>query len=254
MIQCINRNSSILIDKSIKINDKQEMKTIGILGGLGPQATMDLEMHIHNISQQLIPKEKNSGYPPMVVQYYRHSPVLLVNGKLPVIPLQPDPRLLETAGNLGAISDFLLICSNGIHMFQNEIEIAAGRKVLSMINVTLEEIKSKGWRKVGVLGLMNATIYTNALAAIDIVYEIIDDELQEKLDQAIFKVMEGGEDESDCAVALEAIQQLRYKKVDVIVLGCTEIPFLLKENMNEQDILNPVQLLAVAAVKYCINY
>ena len=70
MIQCINRNSSILIDKSIKINDKQEMKTIGILGGLGPQATMDLEMHIHNISQQLIPKEKNSGYPPMVVQYY----------------------------------------------------------------------------------------------------------------------------------------------------------------------------------------
>ena len=94
------------------------MKTIGIIGGLGPQATMDLEMRIHKVAQQLIPPAQNSGYPPMIVQYYRHAPILLTALNQPVVPWQPDPRLLEVAKQLGSITDFLLIPSNGIHMFQ----------------------------------------------------------------------------------------------------------------------------------------
>jgi aspartate racemase len=47
------------------------MKTIGVLGGLGPQATMDFEQRIHRVAQQLIPPLGNSGYPPMVVYYCR---------------------------------------------------------------------------------------------------------------------------------------------------------------------------------------
>ena len=39
------------------------MKTIGVLGGLGPQATMDFEERIHTVSQQLIAQHGNSGYP-----------------------------------------------------------------------------------------------------------------------------------------------------------------------------------------------
>lgn len=53
------------------------MKTIGVLGGLGPQATMDFEQRVHRIAQELIPPHGNSGYPPMVVYYCRHPPVLL---------------------------------------------------------------------------------------------------------------------------------------------------------------------------------
>ena len=60
-------------------NNGQTMKAIGILGGLGPQATIDLELRLHKAAQQTIPQEKNSGYPPMVVQYYRHAPVLLAD-------------------------------------------------------------------------------------------------------------------------------------------------------------------------------
>ena len=82
-------------------NSEQTMKTIGILGGLGPQATMDLEMRLHKVAQQMIPQEKNSGYPLMAVQYYRHAPVLLVDENTPLVPFQPDPRLLKVAGDLG---------------------------------------------------------------------------------------------------------------------------------------------------------
>ncbi|HTO13042.1 MAG TPA: hypothetical protein VMQ51_15815 [Candidatus Binatia bacterium] len=43
------------------------MKTIGGLGGISAQATMDLEARVHRISQQLIPRDRTRGYPPMVV-------------------------------------------------------------------------------------------------------------------------------------------------------------------------------------------
>ena len=233
--------------------NEQTMKTIGILGGLGPQATMDLEMRLHKVAQQTIPQEKNSGYPLMVVQYYRHAPVLLVDENTPLVPFQPDPRLLKVAGNLGAIADFLLIASNGVHLLQREIEEASGRKVVSMIDATLEEIKRKGWKKVGVLGLMNSMVYTIPMDKLGIAYETIDDELQRRLDQAIFRVMEGHEDESDRAVAIEAIHQLRSKNVNGIIPGCTEIPLLVKENMDAPDILNPAQILAEAAIKYSLS-
>ena len=234
-------------------NNEQTMKTIGILGGLGPQATIDLEMRLHKAAQQTIPQEKNSGYPPMVVQYYRHAPVLLADENTPAVPWQPDPRMLEVARNLGAVSDFLLIASNGVHSFQKEIESASGLKVLNMIDVTLEEVKKKGWQKAGVLGLMYPMVYTTRMDEMGIAYETIDNELQEKLNQSIFRMMEGNEDEADRLIAIEAINQLRNKNIDGIIPGCTEIPLLLRENMNASDILNPAQLLAEAAIKYSLS-
>ena len=229
-----------------------DMKTIGILGGLGPQATIDLEMRIHQAAQQLIPPMQNSGYPPMLVQYYRHPPILLTENHIPVTPWQPDPRLLDAARNLGAMVDFLLIPSNGVHLFQKEIEQAAGCSVVSIINSTLDEVKKRKWKKIGVLGFMTPRVYTSRLQEEGITFETIDDKLQEKLNKAIMKVMEGREDNNDRETALEAIQYLRSKNTDGIIPGCTEIPFLLGENMQAADLVNPAQLLAEAAVKYCI--
>ncbi len=127
------------------------MKTIGIIGGLGPQATVDLEMRIHKVAQQVLPQLQNGGYPPMIVEYYRHPPILLSENNLPVFPLQIDPRLLAVAKNLGMMADFLVLPTNGVHRFQNEIENASGRTLLSMIDATMEEVKKRKWKRVGVL-------------------------------------------------------------------------------------------------------
>lgn len=235
------------------INNGVRMKTIGILGGLGPQATIDLESRIHKVAQSMIPPQQNSGYPPMIVQYYRHPPVLLTEDHKPVFPWQADPRLLEAAKKIGSLVDFLIIPSNGVHLFQREIEEASGRKVISMIDATLAELKKKGWQKAGVLGLMTPKVYTSRLQELGIAFESIDESLQEKLNGSIMKVMEGTETEEDRSIALKAIEVLRSKKVDGIIPGCTEIPFLLGKKMETEDLINPLQLLAEAAVKYAIG-
>src|SRR5687768_11538284 len=89
------------------------VKTIGVLGGLGPQATMDFERLVHRVAQRLIPPHLNGGYPPMVVHYCRHAPVLVHEDGSPLIPLRPDPRLSDAARWLGQVADFLVITSNG---------------------------------------------------------------------------------------------------------------------------------------------
>jgi aspartate racemase len=225
------------------------MKTIGVLGGLGPQATMDFEARVHRVAQRLIPPHLNAGYPPMVVYYCRHPPVLLTDTGTPQLPIRPDPRLLDAAKRLGALADFLVIPSNTPHLVQAEIEQAAGRKVVSIVEATLAEVRRRQWKRVGVLGLGEPVVYTRPLAELAIACEIIDAGPRATLDAAIFRLMEGRNDAESFAVARQAVTALRDRGVDGVILGCTEIPLLLREAADEEDLMNPSQLLAEAAVK-----
>jgi aspartate racemase len=225
------------------------MKMIGILGGIGPQATMDLETRIHRAAQRLIPPKFNAGYPPMVVWYCRHAPIIVGEDGKAVLPLRPDPRLLEAARSLGPLVDFLIICSNGAHVLQSDIERASGRDVLSIIETTLREVDRRGWKKLGVLGLGEPKVYLDPLRKRGLTCETIDGDRRAALDKAIFAVMEGRNDPAMTAAAEDAIAELRSRNVDGIILGCTEIPMLVPENTKMPDLLNPLVYLAEAAVE-----
>jgi aspartate racemase len=140
------------------------MKTIGVLGGIGPQATIDFEQRVHRVAQQLLPAQRNSGYPPLVVHYCRHPPVLLDADGQTRRPIQPDPRLLKAAHTLGQVADFLVVISNGVHGMQPALEQAADRPILSMIEVTLAEVARRGWQRVGVLTYITPFVYAQAVA------------------------------------------------------------------------------------------
>jgi aspartate racemase len=244
--QIINNNKTI-------INKKVKMKTIGILGGIGPQATMNFEAQVHNAAKKHLPPLYNSGYPPMVVFYHRFAPILINDDLTPIFPMRPDPRLLEGAKHLGTMADFLVITSNGVHNMQKEIEQAAGRKVLSMIDITLDEVRKRQWKKVGVIGYRNALVYTSRLADMGISFETVSNELQLRFDAAVMKVMEGRDNMEDRLLAMEMIGALKAKKVEGIIAGCTEFPLLLNAESQDEDILNPSKLLAEEAVRYSLQ-
>jgi aspartate racemase len=232
-------------------SEHRGLKTIGVLGGIGPQATMDLETRIHAAAQRLIPRRLNSGYPPMVVYYHRQAPFAVNEDASPRFPLQPHPQLLDAACRLGAWADFLVISSNGAHLIQEEIERASGRTVLSMVKVTIDEVRRRGWRRVGIAGLGNPIVYAVPLADLQIV--TLDDERRARLDREVMKVMEGRDTLESTVIAGDAIASLRGREVDGIILGCTEVSLLLREGPPTLDCIDPAELLAEAAVKLAMS-
>ena len=152
------------------------MKTVGVLGGLGPQATMDFESRVHRVAQRLIPQQVNAGYPPMVVYYFRGVPFVADEVGAPAVPLRPHPDFLAAAAGLGQIADFLVITSNFLHVFRADVEAAAGCEVLSMIELTLEEVRRRGWKRVGVVVFGDPLVYTTRLGELGLSTETVRDE------------------------------------------------------------------------------
>ena len=225
------------------------MTTIGVLGGVGPQATMDFEARLHLVCQKCIPQRHNTGYPPLVVYYHRHPPVVMTAEGVPEVPFRCDPRLLDTARRLGPLADFIVIPSNGTHNFRTDIERAAGRPVLSIIDVTIAEVRRRGWRRVGVLGYGDPVVYTRPLGELGIACETVDPAARRRLDESIMGLIEGRTDAPLYAPAHELVAELRSRGVDGVIPGCTEIPLLLGAAMNAPDLVNPAQLLAEAAIE-----
>ncbi len=233
------------------------MKTIGVIGGIGPQATMDFEARVHAVSQTLIPQRSNSGYPPMVVYYHRALPFISdPNGK-PIPPLRPDPNLTAKLRPLGEMADFLVLTSNATHLFQDMIEETTGLKLISMIDVTVAEVQRRGWNHVGLLGFGEPRVYINKIEPLGIRYTILPADpggLRDQLDTAINILMAGQSNQHHTNIALEAVAAIRASNPDGIILGCTEIPLLLgPANTTDPDLLNPLQLLAETAVRLAIS-
>lgn len=232
------------------------MKCIGVLGGLGPQATMDFEARIHRVAQRFLPPKATSGYPPLIVHYIRHAPILFDANGLPLHPIQIDPDLFgvikETARQLGMFADFLVMPANMPHVIQKDIEEVSGKSVLSMIDVTLAEVSQQGHRHVGLLGLGIPQIYLSPLQEKGVCCSILPEEPREHLNQAIIRLQEGRASAEDKACAAQALTSLREEGCTSIILGCTELVLLLQEKANAPDLVNPAHLLAEAAVRYAL--
>jgi aspartate racemase len=112
-----------------------------------------------------------------------------------------------------------------------------------MIEATLAEMARRGWQRVGVLAFQTSLVYAQALEQRGLQWEGIDAALQTPLDAAIMAVMEGRDDAQAAEQARRAVKELRERRVDGIILGCTEIPLLLHADLDAPDLLNPTALL-----------
>ena len=229
------------------------MKRMGVLGGMSAQATIDFEARVHRVAQRLLPQDWNRGYPPMLVWHHRELPLLMAPGERPIEPRQVDPRLVEAAVRLGPLVDFFVMPCNAAHVGLPAIREATGRPMLSMIDVVIEDVVRRKCRRVGVLGARGVPqAYLDGLRDRGIAAERIDATLQLPLDGGIQAIMDGREGKADTEAARTAVDELRARGVDAVILGCTEIPLLLGDEGEAADLINPAALLAEAAVRFAI--
>lgn len=230
------------------------LKTVGIIGGMGQWATLDIMRRIlKNAVAYPIPQYGNRGYPAMELRMLNRAPMLLnADGSYPD-KLEPSEFLLDAARSVGALADFIIVTSNTAHVFAKEIEAAAGKPLLSLIDVAVAEAVRKNFRKVGIMAIgvtIREGLFQKPLAAAGIESIVLPEALGKRLDdEGVYPVQEGAEPSEHSTVAFEAIEFLKSQGAEAVILGCTEIPLLLGEAADAERIINPSELIARAVIE-----
>lgn len=167
--------------------------------------------------------------------------------------------MVDTAEKLkNAGADFIVICTNTMHKMASDIENRVGIKVLHIAEVTGEKIIQKGMKKVGLLGTkftMEGDFYKKVLKErfnIDVV--IPDEDDREIVHEVIYEELcKGIINENSKEKYKKIINSLVLKGAEGIVLGCTEIPLLIKQEDVSIPVFDTTTIHAVSAVEFALE-
>ncbi len=197
---------------------------VGVLGGLGPEATVDFMARV----LALTPAESDQDHLHMLVDQNPGVPnrqeAVLRGGE------DPSPALVEMARRLeGAGCDFLVMPCNTAHAWEEEIRAATSIPFLSIVDATVEAIPD-GIRKVGLMTTpagLATNCYQRALAQRGIDTIEHDAAEVEKLMGLVYSI-KIGERGSGVSEGMRGLaEDLVVRGAELIIFGCTEIPIVL---------------------------
>jgi aspartate racemase len=230
------------------------MKTIGMLGGMSWESSIEY----YRIINETV-KEKLGGL---------HSAVSLMYSVdfAEIETLQSEGRwdeatlaMIEAARHVEAGgADFLIICTNTMHKMADEVEAAIGIPLLHIADATAEAIKAQGLSKVGLLGTrftMEEDFYAGRLIEKHSLEVLIPEaEDREVVHRIIYDELVLGEIKSESREQYKKIiEKLIAAGAQGIILGCTEIGLLVKEEDSRVPLFDTTYIHAVAAVEMALN-
>lgn len=202
------------------------MKTIGIIGGLGPMATV----YFLECITRMTAAERDQEHPRVFLESLPDIPdrTDYILGKSPDNPL---PRMIEAGKSLEKMgADFITIPCVTAHYFYNALSRELDIPLIPLTRVLAEDICEKGIRRVGILatsGTIESKVVEKELDAQGISSVTPRGELQGLLMEIIY-----GQIKKDAPVQWNVVERviddLKGQGAEKIILGCTELPLLKK--------------------------
>jgi aspartate racemase len=222
-------------------------KILGIIGGMGPEATVDLMTKIIRAT----PAKKEQDHIRILVDNNPHIPcrveAIMRKGE------SPGPIMAEMAVNLekwGA--DFIVIACNTAHYYLPDVINSVKIPVLNMIEETVEKLKENGIKNAVLLttvAVLQTKLYEKALDNSGVNLIIPSPIYQEKVAKIIAAVKSGNLIETKRDVD-EIIDYCTKKGAEAIILGCTELPMAFNKICKSNiAIYDPTKIIAEAIVK-----
>lgn len=230
------------------------MKTIGIIGGMAWQSSAE----VYKIINELVNKKLGGQHSCQCVMYSVDlDPVLILRDddnwdELADIMTDAVKRV-EAAG-----ADFTLICSNTMHKTVDSVKGRVSKPILHIADVTAQAIIEKGFKTVGLMGTkftLTQDFYKKKMEDeygikilipneedIAFIHKVIYDEL----DYSIFSP-------ESAKRFVEIIEKLNKEGAEGVILGCTEIPLLVKQEDTKVPLFDTTTLHAEAAVKLALD-
>lgn len=231
-----------------------ETKTLGILGGVGPLASVRFSEMMINMTDAHTDQE--------------HIPLLMFNDN--TIPdrtsfilgrsdVNPVPKMLNGIKKLVDFgSDYVVITCNTAHYFYNELQASTRVPIVNMIEeaVTAAILKRPGVKKIGVLatdGTVESGVYAKVIEERGLTCAVPSKKSQGVVMDIIYNQVKAGKD-VDVHSFLKIIDELRHDGCDVIILGCTELSVINADNnltLHSGDIVDAMEALAEKCITLC---
>lgn len=197
-------------------------KAIGIIGGMGPMATLDLFGKLIANTDAQNDAEHIRVYIDCHTGIPDRTKAILHGGESPV------PYIVESARKLADMgADFLLIPCNTSHCFYDEIAAASPVPIVHMIRETARELGKQGVSLVGLLatdGTLQSGIYQSELQKQGIHTVCPNEEEQREVMRLIYEGVKADAPCFDTAVIAGMLDRMKALGAQRMVLGCTELP------------------------------
>lgn len=229
----------------------RENKIMGVLGGMGPEATVKFYELLIKISQEKYRAFANDSFPEIIIY------------SVPVPDFISSLKSKETAkkmliSRIKLLSEipisFFCVSCNTAHLLLDNLMEAAKVPFISIIEETAEQIRRLGIKKVGLLAsptTLKTKIYQKQLKYLGITVVLPEEKEIAKLGFIIKRIVSGKRSKKDTIALEEIAKGLLSRKAEAIILGCTELPLLLLKKFRV-PVLNTLEILAEACLgKYC---
>lgn len=228
------------------------MKTIGILGGLGPESTVEYYKGIVRAFQK-----NESGYPEIII----YSANLTELWKIIKIGQWDDLTawLIEKINFIfEAGADFAAIASNTPHIVFDKVNSISPIPMISIVEETCKKARSLGLKRCGLFGTeftMQSSFYRDHFNKHGIEIVVPEQDDQKVIDDKIFSELATGiiKDQTRTQFLQIAKKMIDTQSIDSLLLACTELPLILTNDEYGIPFLSTTAIHVESIVEFCLS-
>ena len=228
------------------------MKTLGLIGGTSWESTVEY----YRILNREINKRLGGQHScklrlysfdfDEIDRYYKTGNIAGVGYRF-----IEEAQILEKSG-----ADAVLLCANTAHMFAEKIRKSIKIPLIHIAEETGKAIRQKGLKKVVLLGTkytMEGDFIIGPLSqGFGIEVLVPDPDIRTKINSIIFdELIHGKFHDTSKKFLIEIIN--KYENINGIILGCTELPLILKPEDTEKILFDTTEIHAIAAVDFVLS-
>ena len=234
----------------MKKNNGKKKLIAGVLGGMGPLATVDFMSMVID----LCPIVTEDDHVRLLVDQNPHIPnrQIVSNIKSKNIGSMLADGALKLQ-NVGA--DFIVMPCNTAHMFSDDIKTRVNIPFIHIADETINEITEYFPEKksVGIMATsacINAKIYQDGLTVNNKKFHLPSESYQDECMKSIFDIKEGTEISNPADSMYKIANHLTEKGAEILIAGCTEIPLVLKNEDLNVPLISSTEVLAIKTIEY----
>ncbi|WAW15590.1 aspartate/glutamate racemase family protein [Peptostreptococcus equinus] len=226
----------------------KENKTVGVLGGLGPMATV----YFYDMVVEMTEAKTDQEHVDMIIVNRASTPdrtayILGDSNDNPLEFIIKDAQRLEKAG-----CDFLVLTCNTAHYFYEKINDSVDIHLYNMIEETVQRAINDGHEKIGIMatsGNIKTSLYQNMCKKKGIDFSIPDEENQKELMKIIYEDVKAGKP-ANMYKFNKIVDSLLKKGCDCVILGCTELSIIKKDkNLPDDFYVDSSKVLAELTIE-----